>query len=423
MAHDVTDFVKEDVVAWLRNLATHGVRLELKNITELLDRIGNPQLSFRTVHVAGSDGKGSTSAMIASALRESGYRTGLYTSPHIIDLNERINVDGENISDDELLILAHEVMIVVECMNMEGFDCTFFEAVTALAFLYFRKRGVDFAVIEVGMGGRFDATNVLAPDVTVITNISREHTKYLGNTIREIAFEKAGIIKPGTPCVTCNTGDALEVISEVAAERGAPLVRIGEAEMVSMDEDGSFGTYMGTRYRIGIPGSYQISNAAMAIEALRRIPDADIPESAIAAGLEKVRWPARMEKVGGMPLIIDVTHTSAGMKVLKHDILALYGRVVTVFGILDDKDLCGMAASVSEMSDKVFVAAPATERALDPAELLRGTGIICDDVTPAASVEEAIDMAMAVRGDRMVLVTGSFRMAEAAVRWLRRTSA
>ena len=272
MAHDVTDFVKEDVVAWLRNLATHGVRLELKNITELLDRIGNPQLSFRTVHVAGSDGKGSTSAMIASALRESGYRTGLYTSPHIIDLNERINVDGENISDDELLILAHEVMIVVECMNMEGFDCTFFEAVTALAFLYFRKRGVDFAVIEVGMGGRFDATNVLAPDVTVITNISREHTKYLGNTIREIAFEKAGIIKPGTPCVTCNTGDALEVIFEVAAERGAPLVRIGEAEMVSMDEDGSFGTYMGTRYRIGIPGSYQISNAAMAIEALRPTP-------------------------------------------------------------------------------------------------------------------------------------------------------
>lgn len=423
MEHDVTDFVKEDVVAWLRNLATHGVRLELKNITELLDRIGNPQLSFRTVHVAGSDGKGSTSAMIASALRESGYRTGLYTSPHIIDLNERINVDGENISDDELLVLAHEVMIVVECMNMEGFDCTFFEAVTALAFLYFRKRGVDFAVIEVGMGGRFDATNVLAPDVTVITNISKEHTKYLGSTIREIAFEKAGIIKPGIPCVTCNTGGALEVISEAAAERGAPLVRIGEAEMVSMDVEGSFGTYMGTRYRIGIPGSYQISNAAMAIEALRRIPDADIPESAIAAGLEKVRWPARMEKVGGMPLIIDVTHTSAGMKVLKHDILALYGRVVTVFGILDDKDLCGMAASVSEMSDKVFVAAPATERALDPAELLRGTGIICDDVTPAASVEEAIDMAMAARGDRMVLVTGSFRMAEAAVRWLRRTSA
>ena len=423
MGRPVSDFVKEDVVDWLKGLASHGVKLELKNINELLDRVGNPQCSFRTVHVAGSDGKGSTSAMIASILQEAGVRTGLYTSPHISEINERLRVDGECVTDDDILLMAHEVMIVVECMKDEGFDCTFFETVTAMAFLYFQRMGVQTAVIEVGMGGRFDATNVLSPDVTVITNISKEHTKYLGNTIAEIAFEKAGIIKSDVPCVTCNDGEALKVIIDVASCHGAPLKRVDDTELVSMDTEGSVGRYDGREYRIGIPGSYQIVNAAMAIEAVRRIKGAEITEEHIARGLEKVRWPGRMQLFPEKDLIIDVTHTSAGMKVLRDDVLALYGKVVTVFGILDDKDLVGMASSVGDMSDLVFVAAPDTDRALDPAELRRATGIICDDVTPAATVEEAIDMAMAARGDRKVLVTGSFRMAEAAFKWLRRTSA
>ena len=419
----MTDFCKNDVVDWLHGLMLHGIKLGLNNITELLSRIGDPQKSFKTIHVAGSDGKGSTCASIASILRESGISTGLYTSPHLLDFNERISVDGVNISDNDLLLLAHEIMIVSECMKDDGFECTFFEVTTAMAFLYFQRKGVRYAVVEVGMGGRFDATNVLRPEVSVITNISREHMQYLGNTLKEIAFEKAGIIKCNVPVVTCNGGDALSVITQTASARHADITITDEPELVSFDGNGSVFRYGGEEYEISIPGSYQCKNAAMAIEAVRLLPEAETVEPHIRDGLKKVVWHARMEKIDGMPLIIDVTHTTAGMKMLKNDIEHVYGKVTTVFGVLSDKDLCGMSKCVCQMSNKVIVAAPDTERAMEQSELVRGASLVCDDLESADSVEHAIDRAMEVRGDGMVLVTGSFRMAEAAYRWLRKTYA
>ena len=419
----MTDFCKDDVVKWLQGLMLHGIKLGLNNITELLDRIGNPQRSFKTVHVAGSDGKGSTCASIASILRESGISTGLYTSPHITDFNERISVDGVDISDKDLLLLAHEIMIVAECMKDDGFECTFFEVTTAMAFLYFQRKKVTYAVVEVGMGGRFDATNVLRPEVSVITNISREHTQYLGNTLREIAFEKAGIIKNDTPVVTCNSGDALKVITQIASERHADITVTDEPELVSFDGKGSVFRYGGEEFETSIPGSYQCKNAVLAIEAVRLLPEAETIEPHIHDGLKNVVWHARMEKIDGLPLIIDVTHTTAGMKVLRDDIGRIYGKVTTVFGILSDKDLCGMSKCVCQMSDKVIVAAPESDRAMDIHEMVRGASLICEDLESSDSVEHAIERAMEVRGDGMVLVTGSFRMAEAAYKWLRKTSA
>ena len=405
----------EDVTEWLFGLTRFGVKNGTDNIHALLRRLGYPQLSFRAIHVAGSDGKGSACAMIDSVLRESGVCTGLFTSPHILRPNERIRVDGECISDDDFVRLAHLVRKEMDSLAEVNIRCTFFEAVTAMAFVYFRERGVEYAVVEVGMGGRFDATNVIAPDVSVITNISLEHTQYLGDTIAKIAFEKAGIIKPGIPTVTCNSGDALEVITAVASEMCSDLTVTQAAEPLEADASGITMRYDGTEYRVGIPGSFQSVNAPMAIEALRII---GVDQSAIAKGLEKATWPGRMEKIAGLPLIIDVTHTAAGMRALSSDIMATVGRTVTVFGVLDDKDVGHMAGYVSEMSDEVIVVRPPSERAMQPERVLGEIRTHTDRAESAQDVGAAIDRALSIAGGRTVLVTGSFAMAEGAYRWL-----
>ena len=206
---------KEEFLAWLYGLSAHGIKLGLENTRELLKRLGNPQEHFGSVHVAGTDGKGSVCAIIHSILTASGVRTGLYTSPHILEFNERISVCGVPISDEELADLAARVVPHVNGMAENNMLCTFFEVTTAIAFLHFMEKGVEYAVVEVGMGGRFDSTNVIVPDVTVINNISIDHTEYLGNTIEKIAYEKAGIIKPGVPCVTINGESAYSVIKRL----------------------------------------------------------------------------------------------------------------------------------------------------------------------------------------------------------------
>lgn len=418
----MSDFDKQSVVDWLHNLTRLGIKLGLKNITELLARIGNPQDSFKSVHVAGSDGKGSTCAYIYSALMEAGINVGLYSSPQIVDFNERISVNGVDISDDEFLLLAYEVMVVVESMKEEGYDCTFFESTTALAFLYFQKKGVECAVIEVGMGGRFDATNVISPEVTVITNISREHTQFLGNSISEIASEKAGIVKRGVPVITCNSGPALTEIKAVAESLGSELVIVRDVSLDRMCQTGSVITYRGETYEVGIPGSYQAINAAMAIEAISRLSLSKDVMPSLKEGLRKTVWRGRMEKVDGLPLIIDVTHTKNGMVALSKDILEIYGKVTVVFGILSDKDLAGISECIARMATQVFVTEPDSDRAMRVSEVARVMGLRTDDVIVSPSVEEAIDTALENMKGSAVLVTGSFRMAEGAMRWLKKKS-
>jgi dihydrofolate synthase/folylpolyglutamate synthase len=321
-------------------------------------------------------------------------------------------VGKEDISDDDFIRLAQEVRKRMEALSVEGIRCTFFEAVTAMAFLYFRECGVGYAVVEVGMGGRFDATNVLIPEMSVICNISMEHTQYLGDTIEKIAFEKAGIIKPGVPVVTCNSGPALKVIEDAAAKNGSRMI-----VTVPAVTDGDAIVYRGSRYRIGIPGTYQTVNAPMAIEALSLIGRDDINDH-ISEGLEKARWPGRMERIEGLPLVIDVTHTAAGMKALCSDVLALYGRTVTVFGLLDDKDISHIAGSVAEMSDRVIVVSPPSERAMSSERILSEVLAHTDEAETADTISEAIERALDAADGRMVVVTGSFVMAEGAYRWL-----
>ncbi len=408
----------DSVTRWLFGLTKFGAKNGLENTRELLRRLGDPQLSFRSIHVAGSDGKGSTCALIESVLRCAGIRTGLFTSPHIVRPNERIRVCGEEIPDGDFIDAALRIKDVIDAMREDGFACTFFEAVTAMAFLYFREKDVDYAVVEVGMGGRFDATNVIVPDVSVICNISLEHTKYLGDTVEKIAFEKAGIVKPGVPVVTCNTGPALDVITEAARERGSPLTVVSGAETVASEHGRSTVRYGGNEWHVGIPGSFQAVNSSVAYEALAHSSAWAEAEPFVAEGMARARWPARMQKIDGLPLVIDVTHTAAGMEALCRDVTSLYGRTVTVFGILDDKDVRHIARSVSEMSDLIIVTQPDSPRALSCRRTLEEVRTHSPGAECVPSFDGALDRAMEVSDGRTVLVTGSFVMAESAFRWL-----
>ena len=414
---------KEEILEWLYGLSVHGIKLGLTNTTELLKRLGNPQNSFRKVHVAGTDGKGSTSAMIASVLAASGVRTGLYTSPHIIEFNERISINGENISDSDIRILVSVIEPIVEDMRKEGMQCTFFEVVTALAFLYFREKDVEYAVVEVGMGGRFDATNVIVPEVSVITPISMEHTEYLGDTIEKIAGEKAGIIKQGVPVITVNDGTPYNVIFKKALEVNAQLFRASEPESIVLHEDSTEFIYKGKRYTVGIPGDYQAVNASVAIETINhmRMKDRFIPH--IDEGLKAARWPCRMQKLEGLPIILDVTHTKAGSKVLADNISKIYGKVLVVFGVLSDKDIDGIAENLSKIATKMIVTTPISERAADIEKVKAIVKKRVKDVTVLKTINKAFDKAMAEHEDSPILITGSFIMAEDALKWLKRTSA
>ena len=414
---------KQEILDWLYGLTVHGIKLGLTNITELLRRLGNPQDSFRKIHIAGTDGKGSTSAMISSILRISGVRTGLYTSPHIIDFNERISIDGVNISDDDLSRLIVVIRPMVEDMRKDNMQCTFFEVTTALAFQYFKEKNVEYAVIEVGMGGRFDATNIIVPDVSVITPISVEHTEYLGDTIEKIAGEKAGIIKDGIPVVTVNEGSPLEVIRKKASETGSEVIQVSKPADVRTFGDRTEFTYKGEKFTVGVPGEYQSVNASMAIEAVRNLPEKDRFIDHIKEGLESTRWPCRMQKLEGLPIVLDVTHTKAGSKVLADNISKIYGKVTVVFGVLSDKDIEGIAANLSKIASRIIVTTPISERSADIKIVEDAVRKHIQDMTVIPSIDDAFDKAMEIRGEETVLITGSFIMAEDALKWLKRTSA
>lgn len=412
---------KEDMTAWLYGLSIHGIKLGLRNIKELLHRLGDPQDSFRAVHVAGTDGKGSTCAMLASVLIESGIRTGLYTSPHILEFNERIKVNGEMLTDEELHRYISILRPIVDDMRKDDMQCTFFEVTTAMAFYHFREKAVEYAVVEVGMGGRFDATNIIMPELSIITNISMEHTEYLGDTIEKIAFEKAGIIKKGVPVITINSGPALDVIMDVASKTGADVNVAGDVEVLSVNENSTVMRYCGEEYTVGIPGDYQARNAEMVIEAAERIGCSSRIRGHLKDGLKKASWPCRLQKIEGIPLIIDGSHTKVGSKVMADNVAKIYGKVITVFGVLGDKDIDGVAENIASVSSKIIVTNPRSSRAADITMVEAAVRRYCKDVIVIPDIDEAIGTALKEKG--MVLITGSFIMAEGALKWLKRTSA
>jgi dihydrofolate synthase/folylpolyglutamate synthase len=416
---------------WLLGLETMGIKLGLSNITELLHRLGDPQDSFRSVHVAGSNGKGSVSAMTASILKEEGYRTGLYTSPHLVDFRERIQVGGAMISVGELARLTEEVRGQAEDMFLASPEThvTFFEASTAIAFLHFAGKGVEQAAVEVGMGGRLDATNVLKPDCSVITRISMEHVKYLGDTIARIAAEKAGIIKPGVPVVTAAEGEALALIERAAADAGSVVRVVGRDvryDVVSSTLDGTMVRVDGLDRTVALPllGSYQASNAAMAIVTCHELRGRGvaIAEEAIINGLEKVRWPGRLEIVRKRPTVIfDVSHTPDGARAVAADLEKLLGtKVILVLGVLDDKDVKGIAEGFGRIAKRAIATAPLTWRAYPANVVAEALRSYVPAVEEGPSVADSLRMALSLASpDDAVLVTGSLYTVGEAMAWWR----
>ena len=402
---------------WMNGMGMNRMRFGLENITELLKRLGDPQNDLRSVHVAGSDGKGSTCAMIYSILLDAGVNAGMYTSPHLVRFNERISVNGNDISDGELDELMAVVRPITDQMLSEGADCTFFEITTALAFLHFSKMKVEYAVLETGMGGRLDATNTVTPEVTAITNISLEHADILGNTKEKIAFEKAGIIKNGVPVITPNSGTVLDVIKDVAGKRNAQVIAVDRSSVDVISFRNGYVTmrYHGKEYEIGIPGRHQAENAAVAIECVKRI-GTDVSGS-IRSGLKDVRWRGRMEYFPDKNIMVDVSHTAAGAERLAEDISDVYGKAILILGMFDDKDSEKICCSLSKIASEVVITAPDSERAMLPEKLAEIMRRYSDNVTIRKNIGEAID---SVKGKGLVLITGSLFMAGEAISYLKK---
>lgn len=422
---------------FIHGLNKFGTKLGLHNITQLLELLGNPQKNMKVIHVAGTNGKGSTCAMIDSVLRAAGYKVGLYTSPYLEVFNERMRVNGENISDDDLARLTDKVRKKVIYMRENNLGSpTEFEVVTAIGFLYFEEQTVDFLVLEVGMGGRLDATNVVTPLVSVITPVSLDHQQYLGNTIRDIAREKCGIIKPGVPVVTGPQEDeAMAVIEETCRALKCPLTKVINKKADSAPDTVSYepkaGGVEGMTFdlftpnaeypdlQIGLIGRHQFDNAATAVCAVELlISQGEITKEAIYSGLKKVKWPGRLEVIREKPtVLIDGAHNIAGVKTLKAALEEYFKdqNKILVIGILEDKDYKEMLKELLPLADTVICTAPDNPRALSAARLSETALSILRDsqikLYAKEKIEDAVKLAYSLAADEdMIVFAGSLYM-------------
>ena len=423
--YSFTDYEK------LRGYRYSPEEFNLARMEKLLELAGNPHLSFLSFHVAGTKGKGSTCAMIESALRAQGYRTGLYTSPHLHTFRERIQIAGELVSEKDVTWAVEKLKPLVE--KVEGL--TTFEIITALAFLLFAHKGVEVAVVEVGLGGRLDATNVITPLVSVITSLSFDHIQLLGNTLTSIAREKAGIVKKGVPVVSApQEKEALEVIEEEAKLKDSPLVLVGEDwvwEGIEREREGQSFTIkrlnppgFSLKVRIPLLGTFQPENATVAVAALdtARHRGLSISDEAIKGGLERVRWPGRLEILQSSPLfIVDGAHNVESARFLAQSLRELFSwnRFFLIFGASADKDIAGMMAELLPLADEVIFTRASHPRAASPEEMLekaKALGFSGKVVEPAG---KAVEKALRDSGpEDLICVTGSlFLVADAKEAW------
>jgi len=421
--------------------------LDLGRVRDLLLRLDNPQEAFASIHVAGTKGKGSVSSFIASALKHSGFRTGLYTSPHLQRFTERIVVDGAEISQKEFIALANQVQPAVEAVG----GLTVYEIMTAIAFLHFQKVKVDFAVIEVGLGGRLDATNVIMPAVAVITSLSYDHMHLLGDSLSDIAYEKGGIIKPGVPVVLApQQYEAEQVLLRLAEERHAPVIQVGKdvhyapgshsldgqvvqfwsnTEQEMMDryvESAGVEEWAPARFRIPLLGYHQVINSAVAYATLQQLIQQNfaISQAAISEGFGEVRWEGRFQILSREPIVVlDSAHnrdSALKLRIALDDYFP--GQPVSmVFGASADKDIEGMLAELSPRISRIIITQAAHPRAADPESLeriARGFGLRAECINPP---EDAFATAFRrVAPGEVILATGSiFVVGEILAYWSR----
>ncbi len=390
----------------LGNELKPGAKFGLERMTTLLAALGNPEQGQRFVHVAGTNGKGSTSAMIAAVLSEAGYQTGLYTSPHLVSPLERIQIKGAPVSEQAFAEAFDEIHRVAEqLLAQEAIDAhpSYFETITAMALLLF-KQHCDFSVIEVGLGGRLDATNVILPELCVITPVSFDHEAYLGNTIESIASEKAGILKPGVPAVIARQLPAAE---RVIAQASGLLIQSDSVviDNVKVTAESSSFSSQATQFVCPLAGRHQIENARTAIAACRIL---DIDDATIAAGLRKTVWPGRLEIISRNPtFILDGAHNPAGAASLAAHIREFYADnpVWMVYGAMRDKAIDEVTAQLFPLADKLILTAPDFPRALRPQAIFemhpRPNAVV------AETLAEALAIARTAPPNVTVFFTGS----------------
>ena len=404
----------DDHLSALYRLRRFGIKLGLASISRLMRGLGNPQDRFSSIHIAGTNGKGSIAAFLSSVLAHGGYKVGLYTSPHLVRFNERIQINGRPISDKDVARVAE----VVQRIYTQGEPPTFFECATAMAFYHFASEKVDWAVLETGMGGRYDATNVVHPEVSIISNISLEHQEYLGNTLAKIAREKAGIIKRNAGIVTgTRQKSALKVIEQVATEKEVPLYRLGKEIRIRKNKEGSF-TYLGIgrrwpQVKIGMIGDHQVTNAALALGALELLQKKGLylTDEAVYEGLAATRWPGRLEVFSRKPFILlDGAHNPSAVRTLKKFLENSFSsrRLTIVVGILEDKDWKPMLRDLAGVAHRIILTRPLYERAADPHKLAAFLRPLKQDLVVIPKLSDAISFALEKTSKAdAVCITGS----------------
>ena len=407
-------------VQYLYNLQKFGIKFGLSQTANLLAAMGNPQEGRQYVHIGGTNGKGSVGSFLASILKEAGLCVGFYSSPHLVRFTERFKVDNREISREKVVSLVNEVKTAV----VDHEPPTYFEATTAMAFAYFNRENTDLSIMEVGMGGRLDATNVITPRVSVITNISLEHQEYLGSRLLDIAGEKAGIIKKGIPVVTGVTQPAvIDLIRTVCKKKGAPLVRVGSDVRYRRSASGL--NYYGTGHRfkrleLGLTGDYQGRNAALALAALECLEQSGfaVSSAAIRSGLKKAVWPGRMHIISRNPtILLDGAHNPAAIRTLVRTVNRdmAYRRLLLVIGIMEDKAIGPMLKTIVPHADRVFYTRPTYSRAADPGLLMNEAASLHRPGEAVESLADAIERAKKSAGPQdLILICGSlFTVGEA----------
>ena len=427
-------FVDYSLTRGFRNLPE---QFDLARMAAFMEQLGNPHRSYPVIHVAGTKGKGSVCAFCTSALRQAGYAVGLYTSPHLEDYAERIQFDGQPIPHEDLIALVDEIRPILD----QGTKLTTFEITTALAFLYFARRGASAVIAEVGLGGRLDATNIVLPVTAVITSLSFDHMQVLGNTLAEIAAEKAGIIKPGIPVVLApQVEEARQVVERVAQERGSPLIQIGrdyqysllehnlerqsllvwktEPGMASDDpERRTLEANSAVKLTIPLLGEHQVENAAVAYAALQTAASRGLrlDQEALQRGFAQVSWPGRFEILQREPpVIVDSAHNRDSARKLAKTLETYFPdrEVILVFGASEDKDISGMLAELTPRVRQVIFTQSFHPRAIRPEELTQLALPFGKPTQIVPAVEDALQVALAQADEKsLVLAAGSIFVA------------
>jgi len=408
-----------DAIQYLYDLQLFGAKFGLENTVRLAALAGNPQDRLRFIHVAGTNGKGSTCAMLESIYRAAGLRVGMFTSPHLVSFAERIQVNRQFISEPEVVRLVNRLQKPLKEFP-EDHHPTFFEMITVMALIHFAEQNCDLVVWETGLGGRLDATNIVSPLASVITNIGIEHSEWLGDTVEQIAAEKAGIIKPGVPIITAaRPGEGLEVIASVAAKQHAPLTSVDLAEVNRPPLD---------TVELSLHGPHQRLNAATALAAVRVLGETiAVGDDAQRQGLASVRWPGRMERVqtaSGRNLLLDGAHNPAGAEALRVAIEAEFpeSKPTIIFGVFKDKDSTSMCHSLAPLAGRLLLTPVHSDRSEDPARLVAA----CREVNAHAVIEVCASLAEALEKtarDPFVVVAGSLYLVGEAMELLHLASA